>query len=167
MGSSLGNQRNIVLLRGHNKMSKMGLISQLYKRFTVTTAGSGAQVTLVSISVPAGTYKVELEGFFPWDGSTGLPSEQLNFQPNGNILWSPFVDNGGGGQDSNYFETKDTHGDTQPGGSTWTAVFCKMPVAIMEFTSDDTISIVFTDYIYGGPVNIDGILMVTSIGEAS
>jgi len=148
-------------------MSIMGLISQLYKTFTVTTAGSGAETTLVSISVPAGTYKVELEGFFPWDGTQGLPSEQLNFQPSGNILWSPFVDDGGSGQDSNYFETTDTSGDAQPEGSSWTAVFCKFPIAIMEFSSASTISVSFTDYIYGTPVNIQGILVVTSIGESA
>jgi hypothetical protein len=148
-------------------MSRMGLISQLYKRFTVTTAGSGAQVTLASIDVPAGSYKVELEGYFPYDGTNALPSEQLNFQPSGNVVWSPFNDAPSAAGNNNYFVTKSTSGDAQPTGSTWTAEFLKMPVAIMDFTSSGTISVVFTDYIYGGATNIDGILVVTSIGEAA
>src|SRR5260370_34668900 len=150
-------------------MSSMRLISQLYKRFTVTTAGSGATTTLASINVPAGTYKVELEGFFPWDGAVGLPSEILTFEPNTNVLWSPFKDNSTAtnATDSNYFQTKNTNGNTQPSGSTWTSVFCKMPAAIMEFSSSGTISLHFVDYVYGTPTNIDGILIVTSIGQSS
>jgi hypothetical protein len=139
-------------------------VTQVYKTFDVTTAGLGANTTLATICVPAGTYKVEVEAFVPCDSVNQFPSEGFDLQPSGDVVWSPFAASTGG-PTGNFFLVKNTvNGPSESsGGSGWVPSFVKLPIAIMTLASAGDITLHFTDYIYGGAVEVKGIIIVSPI----
>jgi hypothetical protein len=118
--------------------------------FDVDTAGSGAVNTLASINLPAGTYEIEIEGLFPYsaEDSTGT----LSISSPDETVWNPFTSTPNA-------EYTGIYTGTTVGELTLT----KTAKMILTYNEASTFTVTFTDYTYGSPIEVSGIVTVTPV----
>ena len=155
-----------------------GPTGEMFKGFQLTTPGSGAVSTLASFAVEAGTYGVTIEGFVPAVNGNAFPSEQVNITGSGTVQWSP----GNNGVPYSFFPgtpyvvavsvipnnsqfPAQTSSWCQSQNPPWLTVYAKIPDSIVQFSSPGTLNVQFTDYVYGGPVNLQGVVTVHQISN--
>lgn len=132
------------------------LPNKVYKTFSVSTPGSDANTQIFSVSLPAGTYLVEVEMTPSNDGGDGV----YGLASTGTTVLNPFSS-----------VTVDTNGAIVAGGGfaaqpLATTKFIRLAEAVFSLSSSGSISMNFQDYIYGTASTTTGVVIITPIVAA-
>jgi hypothetical protein len=118
--------------------------------FDVSTAGSGAVNTLASVDLPAGTYEIVVEGLFPYSAEDNTGT--LSISSADETVWNPFTSTPNA-------EYTGVYTGTTVDGLTLT----QTAKIVLTYNEASTFTVYFTDYVYGGPVEVSGIVTITPV----